>query len=140
MRVSKEYISRLASEVRSSITFILRVVEKPFEDISEAEKYAIRYHLITIAEALTSIALHVCREVLNQRPETPIHAFKLLVEGKVISNEVFMELSKFMGLRNLLVHRYWVINDENIYENIKGDFKCVEEFLKNVLALIGGEV
>jgi uncharacterized protein YutE (UPF0331/DUF86 family) len=78
--------------------------------------------------------------VLNQRPETPIHAFKLLVEGKVISNEVFMELSKFMGLRNLLVHRYWVINDENIYENIKGDFKCVEEFLKNVLALIGGEV
>ncbi|MCC6019550.1 MAG: DUF86 domain-containing protein [Candidatus Verstraetearchaeota archaeon] len=140
MKVSKEYISRLASEVRSSITFILRVVEKPFEDISEAEKYAIRYHLITIAEALTSIALHVCREVLNQRPETPIHAFKLLVEGKVISNEVFMELSKFMGLRNLLVHRYWVINDENIYENIKGDFKCVEEFLKNVLALIGGEV
>jgi uncharacterized protein YutE (UPF0331/DUF86 family) len=140
LRVSKEYISRLASEVRSSITFILRVVEKPFEDISEAEKYAIRYHLITIAEALTSIALHVCREVLNQRPETPIHAFKLLVEGKVISNEVFMELSKFMGLRNLLVHRYWVINDENIYEDIKGDFKCVEEFLKNVLALIGGEV
>jgi uncharacterized protein YutE (UPF0331/DUF86 family) len=140
LKVSKEYISRLASEVRSSITFILRVVEKPFEDISEAEKYAIRYHLITIAEALTSIALHVCREVLNQRPETPIHAFKLLVEGKVISNEVFMELSKFMGLRNLLVHRYWVINDENIYENIKGDFKCVEEFLKNVLALIGGEV
>ena len=140
MRVSKEYISRLASEVRSSITFILRVVEKPFEDVSEAEKYAIRYHLITIAEALTSIALHICREVLNQRPETPIHAFKLLVEGKVISNEVFMELSKFMGLRNLLVHRYWVINDENIYENIKGDFKCVEEFLKNVLALIGGEV
>jgi uncharacterized protein YutE (UPF0331/DUF86 family) len=63
-----------------------------------------------------------------------------LVEGKVISNEVFMELSKFMGLRNLLVHRYWVINDENIYESIKGDFKCVEEFLKNVLALIGGEV
>jgi uncharacterized protein YutE (UPF0331/DUF86 family) len=140
LKVSKEYISRLASEVRSSITFILRVVEKPFEDISEAEKYAIRYHLITIAEALTSIALHVCREVLNQRPETPIHAFKLLVEGKVISNEVFMELSKFIGLRNLLVHRYWVINDENIYENIKGDFKCVEEFLKNVLALIGGEV
>ena len=140
MKVSKEYISRLASEVRSSITFILRVVEKPFEDISEAEKYAIRYHLITIAEALTSIALHVCRNVLNQRPETPIHAFKLLVEGKVISNEVFMELSKFIGLRNLLVHRYWVINDENIYESIKGDFKCVEEFLKNVLALIGGEV
>jgi uncharacterized protein YutE (UPF0331/DUF86 family) len=140
LRVSKEYISRLASEVRSSITFILRVVGKPFENLSEAEKYAIRYHLITIAEALTSIALHVCRNVLNQRPETPIHAFKLLVEGKVISNEVFMKLSKFMGLRNLLVHRYWVINDENIYESIKRDFKCVEEFLENVLAFIGGEV
>ncbi|MCD6443554.1 DUF86 domain-containing protein [Candidatus Bathyarchaeota archaeon] len=37
-----------------------------------------------------------------------------------------------MGLRNLLVHRYWTIDDGKVYENIKSDFKCVEELLKKV--------
>jgi len=138
LRVSREYVSKLVSEAKSSMAFVSKIVEKPFEALSEAERYAIRYHLIAIAEALASIALHVCRNLLNQRPETPIHAFRLLAERGVISNEVFVELSKFMRLRNLLVHRYWVVDDEKVYESIKRDFKCIEEFLENVLALIGG--
>jgi len=140
LRVSREYVLRLASEARSSIAFVSKIVERPFEALSGAERYAIRYHLIAIAEALASIALHVCRNLLNQRPETPIHAFRLLAEKDVISNEVFMELSKFVRLRNLLVHRYWVVDDEKVYEGIKRDFKCVERFLEDVLALIGGGV
>jgi len=136
LRVSREYVLKLASEAKSSMVFVLKIVEKPFEALSEAERYAMRYHLIAIAEALASMALHVCRNLLDQRPETPIHAFKLLAERGVISDEVFVELSKFVRLRNLLVHRYWVVDDEKIYESIKGDFKCVEEFLENVLALI----
>ena len=137
MRISREYILKLASEARSSTMFVLKTVERPFEALSEAERYAIRYHLIAIAEALASMALHVCRNLLDQRPETPIHAFRLLAERGVISNEVFVELSKFMRLRNLLVHRYWVVDDEKVYEGIKKDFKCIEEFLENVLAFIG---
>jgi uncharacterized protein YutE (UPF0331/DUF86 family) len=140
LRVSREYISRLASEVKSSIAFVLRIVEKPFETLSEAEKYAVRYHLITIAEALASTALHICRNMLNQRPETPTQAFRILVERNVISNEVFVELSKFMRLRNLLVHKYWIIDDGKIYESIRRNLKCIEELLKGVLALVGGEV
>ena len=54
--------------------FVLKTVERPFEALSEAERYAMRYHLIAIAEALASMALHVCRNLLDQRPETPIHA------------------------------------------------------------------
>jgi uncharacterized protein YutE (UPF0331/DUF86 family) len=140
LRVSKEYVSRMASEARSSIAFVLKIVERPFEALSEAEKYAIRYHLITIAEALASMALHLCRNLLDRRPETPIHAFRLLAERGLISNEVSMELSELVRLRNLLVHRYWVIDDEKVYESIKRDFRCVEEFIENALKLSRGEV
>jgi uncharacterized protein YutE (UPF0331/DUF86 family) len=76
LRVSREYVSRMASEARSSIAFVLKIVERPFEALSEAEKYAIRYHLITIAEAVASMALHLCRNLLDRRPETPIHALR----------------------------------------------------------------
>lgn len=130
----------MASEARSSIAFVLKIVEKPFEALSEAEKYAIRYHLITIAEAVASMALHLCRNLLDRRPETPIHAFRLLAERGLISNEASMELSELVRLRNLLVHRYWVIDDEKVYESIKRDFRCVEEFIENALKLSRGEV
>jgi len=130
----------MASEARSSIAFVLKIVERPFEALSEAEKYAIRYHLITIAEAVASMALHLCRNLLDRRPETPIHAFRLLAERGLISNEASMELSELVRLRNLLVHRYWVIDDEKVYESIKRDFRCVEEFIENALKLARGEV
>jgi uncharacterized protein YutE (UPF0331/DUF86 family) len=140
LRVSREYVSRMASEARSSIAFVLKIVERPFEALSEAEKYAIRYHLITIAEAVASMALHLCRNLLDRRPETPIHAFRLLAERGLISNEASMEFSELVRLRNLLVHRYWVIDDEKVYESIKRDFRCVEEFIENALKLARGEV
>ncbi|MBS7620798.1 DUF86 domain-containing protein [Candidatus Bathyarchaeota archaeon] len=31
-------------------------------------------------------------------------------------------------LRNLLVHRYWIIDDNQVYNAIKGDFKAVDNF------------
>jgi len=32
-----------------------------------------------------------------------------------------------VGLRNILMHRYWLVDDERIYEAVKDDFKCVRE-------------
>jgi uncharacterized protein YutE (UPF0331/DUF86 family) len=45
---------------------------------------------------------------------------------------------KIIKLRNLLVHRYWVVDDKVIYDAIKKDFEYVEEFIKRVLLLVGG--
>jgi Protein of unknown function DUF86. len=28
-------------------------------------------------------------------------------------------------LRNLLVHRYWVIDDERVYWSVRNNFKCI---------------
>jgi uncharacterized protein YutE (UPF0331/DUF86 family) len=35
-------------------------------------------------------------------------------------------------LRNLLVHRYWIIDDRKIYEDVRKDFKNVLSFLEKV--------
>gem|GEM_PF-1920636 len=45
--------------------------------MNTVEKYAIRYHLIVIAEALIALALHIARRMFNTRPETPIHALQV---------------------------------------------------------------
>jgi uncharacterized protein YutE (UPF0331/DUF86 family) len=45
---------------------------------------------------------------------------------------------KIIRLRNLLVHRYWVIDDKIIYDAVKKNFRSVEEFIKRVSLFVGG--
>jgi uncharacterized protein YutE (UPF0331/DUF86 family) len=87
---------------------------------------------------LSAIALHICRNIYGLEPETPIHALKLLADKNFIQRSLSEELVKIIKLRNLLVHRYWVVDDKIIYDAIKKDFKYVEEFIKRVLLLVGG--
>ncbi|WP_222702305.1 HepT-like ribonuclease domain-containing protein [Staphylothermus hellenicus] len=42
-------------------------------------------------------------------------------------------------LRNLLVHRYWVIDDKRVYEDVRNNFRCVEELLDRIGDRYGGD-
>jgi uncharacterized protein YutE (UPF0331/DUF86 family) len=42
------------------------------------------------------------------------------------------DLIKIIRMRNLLVHRYWEVDDFKVYSSVKENFRCVEEFLKTV--------
>ncbi len=95
------------------------------------EKYAIRYHVIVLAEALGSVCLHVAKEDLQQEPLSYSECFRLLDE-KDISDNCAKELTALVGLRNLLTHRYWIIDDNQVYNSIKNDFKSVNKFLESV--------
>lgn len=42
-----------------------------------------------------------------------------------------------MRLRNLLVHRYWVIDDKRIYEEVRKNFGKIIELINRVKGLYG---
>jgi len=93
--------------------------------MSEAERYAVRYHIVAVAEAVVALALHVARRLYSEEPETPIHAITILRDKGLIEGDVYKDLVRFVRLRNLLVHRYWIVDDEKIYRDVKGGFKSV---------------
>jgi len=64
---------------------------------------------------------------------------KLLEKG-VISAETAESMVKLAGLRNLIVHRYWVINDLRIYEEaMRGGIRVLEEFISEVSRCVEAE-
>ncbi|MET1160357.1 MAG: HepT-like ribonuclease domain-containing protein [Thermoprotei archaeon] len=132
MSVNKEYINKLVEDVRDSIKAVLELTVKPYEQLSDTEKYVIRYHLIVIAEAITSLVLHVVRRVYGVKPETPIHALRLLRDKNIIGDNELNDLISLLRLRNLLEHRYRVIDDKKIYENVKRDFRSVDKLIEEV--------
>ena len=133
MSINREYTRKLQADIKDSINFINEVVSKPYSALSSTEKYAIRYSLIAIAEALTALAVHIARRALNKEPETPIHALRIIRDEGLISEDECENLEKLIKLRNLLVHRYWAIDDKRIYDSIKEDFKTLIKSVERIL-------
>jgi len=134
--INREYIHKLIQEINKTISAIIDATNKPYDRVNTVEKYAIRYHLIVIAEALIALALHIARRMFNTRPETPIHALQVLRDNQLLIGDEYRDVVNIVKLRNLLVHRYWTIDDEKIYNTVKKDFKNIQRFLKRISHVI----
>lgn len=98
-KVNKAFIEKLTSEIKEAILIIVRYSSKSFKELSDAEKYALRYNLIVVAEALSSLAIHIVRRVFESRPETPLQALLLLRDKGLLDEYEFNDITKLMRLR-----------------------------------------
>ena len=122
--------------VVDSINRVNRYVGKPYSELSEEERLAIRYLIITMVESLNALVLHIVRRHFNERPETPIHSLRVLRDGGLIDEACLRDIVALIRLRNLLVHRYWVI-DERVYWSVRNIFKCIFALLDSIRGLRG---
>jgi len=132
--VNREFLEKLKKDITESKNIISNIVNKPYNKLSSVEKYAVRYHIIVVAEALIALTLHIVRRKYDLQPETPIHALKILKDKHLVTEQEYIDLVNLFKLRNLLVHRYWIIDDEKIYHNVKRDFKNILDFIERVVS------
>jgi uncharacterized protein YutE (UPF0331/DUF86 family) len=130
MPISVEQIKQRITEILETIDELKRLTSKSYAELSLNEKYAIRYHIIVLAEALGSLCFQMATEELNRAPESYSQCFKMLEEEGIC--DCARDLTALVRLRNLLVHRYWVIDDSQVCDAIKSNFKAVEKFLERV--------
>jgi len=131
MPVDLSQLKQRITEVLDAKAELKRLTFKSYAKLSLDEKYAIRYHIIVLAEALGGICLHVAKEDLEKEPLSYSECFRLLDEEGVCG-DCAKDLSAMVRLRNLLTHRYWTIDDQQVYDSIKNDFRGVDRFLESV--------
>jgi len=115
------------SELRECIHELTRITSKPYEELGIDERYSIRYNIIVLAEALVALCLHIAKNVFNYMPKSYVDSVEYV--GRRLGVKCCEDLIAIVKLRNLVVHRYWVVDDRKIYESVVNDFKCVEEFI-----------
>lgn len=130
MPVNKDHLKQRINEVLEAKSELKRLTSKPYAKLSLEEKYAIRYHIIVLAEALGSICIHIAIEDFKREPQSYSECFKIMKEKGIC--DCAKDLIAITRLRNLLTHRYWTIDDDQVYDSIKKDFKCVDKFLRSV--------
>ncbi|MFH2110831.1 MAG: HepT-like ribonuclease domain-containing protein [Candidatus Bathyarchaeota archaeon] len=76
--------------------------------------------LSTTIDRLFDARAHLLSRLFDERAEGYADCFKRLGERKAIAEELAGRLASAARLRNLLVHRYWEIDDRRVYSSIKG--------------------
>jgi len=136
MSIDRDYLRRRLKDIEEIMKELKRLCSKPISDFSSEEKYAMRYQIIMLAEAIGSICIHISMEDFNYEPESYGDCLSYLSEKGVIN--CADDLKGIIRMRNLLVHRYWTIDDARIYEAIEKNFRCVESFSESVVRRYGG--
>lgn len=101
-----------------------------FRDIQAA-----KHSLQEIIESCIDISNHIISSKGFQRAENYAEIFKILSNKKIIPEKLSKKLQDMTKFRNLLVHQYGKVNEEELYSIMSEDLKDVEEFIKVILKL-----
>lgn len=93
---------------------------------------ALKYLLITLVEAVTDICQHLLAKTKGVACEGYVDCIvKAGAEG-IVDPGLANRLRRLADLRNSLVHRYWVIDDERLFEETAANVETIRAFLEQV--------
>jgi uncharacterized protein YutE (UPF0331/DUF86 family) len=132
--VDLERLSRALRDLERPITFMERILNRPLDEFLNDDEavYALRYAVIEAVEAAVQIGLILLRET-GARPASYGEVFRMLGERGIIPRDLAAAMRRFAGLGNLLVHRYWEVDDARLYRELKEEgLKTLRRFMRHV--------
>ncbi len=132
MGIDKEKIAKRISDVQSAFNSLDKYAGiNEAEFLNDDEKVAAaKYFLISMIEGCISLCTHISAKELHKVPDTYTTCFKILADNNIISDDLATSLARMAGFRNLLIHRYWEIDDKKVCQYIKSERKNVQGYLK----------
>jgi uncharacterized protein YutE (UPF0331/DUF86 family) len=132
-----ESINARIREINDALQILKDVLTKRFEELTLYERLSLRYLVIQLVEASASICVRILSSFYNEVAEGFPQCFARLGAKGVLPEDLASRLASAARLRNLLVHRYWAISDERVYESVKNGLRDFEEFVARVRAFLG---
>lgn len=132
-------IKRKIGEIRQAIKELRALISVGKEEFLLDSNMidASKYKLIVAIEASIAICNHIVARLGGRTPESYSDCFIILSEANILSKRLAEKLANMAKFRNLLVHIYWQVDNEKIYEFINKDLKDLEYFLSELKDYIG---
>ena len=90
-----------------------------------------------IVEAAVVMGLHILREHFRESIEGYAQVFKKLMECNVVSRDVGEVMIRFVRLRNLIVHRYWEVDNARMYREVREEeLRIARRFVEEVKSFV----
>ncbi|MCL7397201.1 MAG: DUF86 domain-containing protein [Thaumarchaeota archaeon] len=96
-------------------------------------RFSLRYSIVLIVESLADIAVAILEKDFNEIVESHRDAIMKLRDKGLLGRRVAESIARLVSLRNLIVHRYRVVDDLKIYESAKNSgVESIERFIEEV--------
>jgi len=138
--VDKERIEKRIAEIEEFLEAAEKVASlDPGEFLSDFRNwYSLRMAIVSIVESATSISLELLgRECINAGSYSAV--FILMAKRGLLPVDVGEGMARLASLRNLIIHRYWEVDDLRIRkEALEGGFDLIKRFVNAVRGAIEG--
>jgi uncharacterized protein YutE (UPF0331/DUF86 family) len=98
--------------------------------------FSVRYLIIQTVEAMTDLCQHMLARTRGIPCEGYIDCIVKAGEHGIISVALAERLRRLAALRNILVHRYWNIDDTRVYIETKANVSDLTTFSDEIEALV----
>lgn len=134
----QERLLRLIMEMRKSVTRLRSLSEMDIDDfIRDPDKVAsAKYHFIVAIEACIDMCSHIISRNGYRAPEDYGDTFAVMEEVGAVDSGFSSELIKMAKFRNRLVHIYWEVNDEQLYEILQTRLNDFKSFLNAIAVFL----
>lgn len=128
-------VLEISERIKEHLNILQRYTEIPADEIlNNTEKiWSMRYGFEMIVEDCINIGNHIIAENNFRAPQNYKDVFQVLFENNIISQELAEKLKRAAGIRNIIVHLYWKIDDLKIIQFIKNNLDIFNEFIKSIL-------
>ena len=94
------------------------------------------YRLLVAIESSLALCYHVSARRLQKVPEEYAACFRQLSDAGIIPSDLSERLQKMARFRNLLVHGYWKIDYEKVFELIQNHLSDLRDFSSAITSLL----
>jgi len=137
MELDKKLIQLRVDIIERNLKEIEIISKIKAEKIIYRDELAIKHALLECIEACIDISNHIISVRGLRRPVDYSDVFSILEENRIVSKEFSRKLQEMAKFRNVLVHKYALVDRVKLLKIIKEDVKDVREFVKVVLKIIG---
>lgn len=136
MKADPVRIRSYLTEIKRNSLALQRLIDQDELAPESIPLKAAKYILIELAEAMSNTIQHLLAKGMGIAVSGYIDAIVKAQDHGIISNDLFQRLKPFFNFRNSLIHRYWIIDDTKLIENIHNGRNDFEMFIEEIEAFI----
>ncbi len=99
---------------------------------------SLKLSVIQITEAIGIILQHLLARVFKESVDGYQTVMDKARERKIISEDLYLRLKKFVRFRNMLVHGYWKVDNQTFLKNMRKGIKDFSDFLEEIKDFVAG--
>jgi len=138
MNLNQELIKMRCQEISDSLERLEKIKNSPKEKFLKNRDLQdiASYRLLVAIEASMNLCYHISARKLKKAPDEYAECFGILGEAEIIPKELAEELKKMARFRNMLVHMYWKMDYEIIFDILQNNLQQLKQFSTAVAALL----